>query len=184
MVAVGARGDGDDRDDDLLKSLRGVTQNWDKVLPANNGGEPCRSSRFTCVMGGTAVRDNETGLVWEKAPDTAARAFDAALGHCANREVGGRKGWRLPSFHELASLLDRPSRVGPGSALPPGHPFRDVQVTSTDYYWSATTVSYIPADAWVVTFGLGASADVAGADKTDPSFVWCVRGGSPGPEIY
>jgi hypothetical protein len=44
-------------------ALAGVTQNWDKNLPSD--------SRFTVLsaFGGAAVRDNNTGLVWEQAPD-------------------------------------------------------------------------------------------------------------------
>ena len=47
------------------KDLDGVTPNWDKKLPANDPGGPCpaSSSRFTCVLDGEGVRDNETGLV-------------------------------------------------------------------------------------------------------------------------
>src|SRR2546425_8806330 len=46
----------------------GLPPTWDKTLPANNPGGACpaTSSRFTCVMGNAAVRDNETGLVWEQ----------------------------------------------------------------------------------------------------------------------
>src|SRR5262245_51106870 len=42
--------------------LRGVIQNWDKALPANDPGGSCpnNSSRFTCVFGGAAVGDNHT----------------------------------------------------------------------------------------------------------------------------
>src|SRR5438094_6643646 len=39
--------------------LRGVTQNWDKKLSATDGGDPCNSSRFTCVLDGAGVRDNQ-----------------------------------------------------------------------------------------------------------------------------
>src|SRR5215475_11987991 len=58
---------------------------------------------------GQAVLDKETGLVWEKSPSTTPLVWEEARGFpqgCANKNVGGRKGWRLPSFAELASLVD------------------------------------------------------------------------------
>ena len=47
----------------------GVTQNWDKNLPS--------ASRFTVLaaFGNHAVRDNNTGLVWEQAPDATPRIW-------------------------------------------------------------------------------------------------------------
>jgi len=150
----------------------GLPQAWDKTLPANDPGGACpsNSSRFTCVMGGTAVRDNETGLVWERSPDTDFHSWRLARGFafgCTAREVGGRKGWRLPSFAELASLVD-PSVAGP--SLPAGHPFTNVQ---SNKYWSATTDAHDPTSAVIVDFSTGT---VLSSTKEVSWFVWCVRG--------
>lgn len=147
-------------------ALPGITQNWDKNLPS--------ASRFTILtdFGGAAVRDNETGLVWEKSPDaTAASWTDAAL-ICINKIVGNRKGWRLPSIPELASLID-PTVVPPGPTLPVGHPFTNVQSSQEKGYWSATrnaTISYL---VWHVFFYNGL---VTGNANTVTDYVWCVRG--------
>ena len=116
-----------------------------------------------------AVLDKETGLVWEKSPQVAPAAWSTARLTCLNKTVGNRKGWRLPSVPELASLLD-PS-VTPGPKLPPGHPFLGVQ--SADY-WSSSTTAESLADAWTVGFSVG---DVNIADKTLVDQAWCVRGG-------
>lgn len=43
-----------------------------------------------------AVRDNNTGLVWEKAPDGNRFSWFDALGPRANKTVGNTAGWRLP----------------------------------------------------------------------------------------
>ena len=143
--------------------LSGVTPNWDKALPA--------ASRFVVLAAFTndAVRDNNTGLVWEQSPQAGTDTWNSARFTCANKTVGGQKGWRLPSFPELASLVD-PS-VSPGPTLPAGHPFTGVLSAG---YWSAATDAENPTNAWVVHFGFG---DVDDSNKTDGFQVWCVGGG-------
>ena len=116
-----------------------------------------------------AVRDNEMGLVWERSPQLMPAVWFEGRGTCADKTVGNRKGWRLPSFPELASLMD-PS-VSPGPTLPVGHPFTNVQSFG---YWSATTNAGSPTLAWAVIFSIGI---VGPADKSLSFRVWCVRGG-------
>ena len=95
------------------------------------------AQRFTVLaaLNNEAIRDNETGLVWEKSPSSAALTWDEAHGSCMAKNISGKRAWRLPSSLELASLLDH-SVAAPGPALPPDHPFRNVR---SSYYWSATT---------------------------------------------
>ena len=71
---------------------------WDQVLPV--------SQRFVILQAfnSDAVLDKETGLVWEKSPQTTAVSSANVRLTCANKAVGGRKGWRLPSLTELSSL--------------------------------------------------------------------------------
>jgi hypothetical protein len=63
-------------------------------------------------FGGSAVRDNETGLVWEHSPETKIMNWLGARFHCASLKIGGRMGWSLPSVHGLANLVDH--YVSPG----------------------------------------------------------------------
>ena len=150
--------------------LRGVTQNWDKQLDSTNGdANGCNSDRFTCLFGDTAVRDNETGRVWERSPSTDSRTWEDGIDYCANLELGGRKGWALPMREELASLVD-PSNTNP--SLPTDHPFLNVQSVQT--YLTSTTDAGDQTKAGSVLFNLGGVASEAkiGADGT-----WCVRGG-------
>ena len=131
--------------------------------------------------------DKETGLVWESRPGetdgvpgittTDRITWNSARFHCANLTVGDsikkRKGWRLPSVHELASLLD-PTNPGGNPDLPAGAPFVGVQ---SSRYWSVTTSVDDPTFAWDVFFVNGLVTD---NNKTNGSgFVWCVRGGGP-----
>jgi hypothetical protein len=107
--------------------LRGVTQNWDKKLNSTNGGaDGCNSDRFSCVLDSQAVRDNETGLVWERTPEGVTRTWEDAIRTCWQRQAGGRMGFHLPTIEQLASLVD-PAVASPGPTLPPGHPFQNVQ---------------------------------------------------------
>ena len=142
---------------------------WDQVLPANE--------RFVLVMGGAAVLDKNTGLVWEQSPQTTTQTWSTARFQCARRGVGGQMGWRLPSFHELTSLVV-PGNPAGGPDLPVGHPFSNVQSL---VYWSATSMVGFPMNTWVVGFENG---NVGTVLKADDGFVWCVRGGSPGPDAY
>jgi hypothetical protein len=147
-------------------ALAGVTQNWDKVLPADQ--------RFTvlAIFNNEAVRDNETGLVWERSPTTSKMDWYDAVRTCWLHQAGGRMGWHLPTVEELASLVDP---TAPAPALPPGHPFQNVQPD----YWSSTTdvrVAFLPTQAWDVRFGTPGQIGDSGKD----SFLnrWCVRGGT------
>jgi len=140
------------------------TPRWDQALTA--------AQRFVILMAfnSDAVLDKETGLVWERSPQTTAVSSSNVRLTCANKAVGGRKGWRLPSLPELASLVD-PSVASPGPTLSSGHPFLNVQSTN---YWSASAHAENPALMWGVGFGNGA---VLGLSKAFDQRAWCVRGG-------
>ena len=142
-----------------------VTQNRDKALPA--------AQRFVVLpaFNRDAVLDKETGLVWEKSPQTTSARWSVARRTCIEKHVGGQKGWRLPSIPELRSLVD-PSVAPPGPTLPPGHPFLAVQ---SSVYWSETRVGEDPTGAWGVHFGLGGGATFI--NWAHSVQVWCVRGG-------
>jgi hypothetical protein len=128
-----------------------------------------------------AVLDKETGLVWEQSPlhpdgeETGTRTWIPAQADCNVKIVGNRKGWRLPTVQELATLLD-PSNPGGNPDLPVGHPFSNVQ---SSFYWSATSNVELPASAWTVDFSEADNpvGGIGGITKNVPLFVWCVRGG-------
>lgn len=140
---------------------------WDDQV--NNAGRFKVLSEFN----GAAVFDKETGLVWERSPSTTDRTWFQTLSNCYNKNVGGRKGWRLPTIEELASLVDTSQ---PAPKLPAGHPFANVQ---SSRYWSATTSTLLGTGdhAWGVDFNSGGVNDADGAGKSIDFFVWCVRGG-------
>jgi hypothetical protein len=134
---------------------------WSQVLPA--------AERFQAVLNGAAVLDNETRLVWERSPVVGLQDWTNADASCVQKTVGNRKGWRLPTAAELASLVE-PSLVNP--SLPSGHPFSNVQLFG---YWTASAVAFNVSFGAVVDFSDG---HVGFVDKDDSRFVWCVRGGA------
>ena len=150
-----------------------ATPSWDQTLACTTL-TTCPRFIVLSNMNSDAVLDRETGLVWEKSPSTEGVTWFIAQDHCNELSKGNRMGWRLPTLQELASLFD-PSVAFNELALPAGHPFENVQTSTT--YWSATTtVGNNATVAWNVPFVGGAGP--GSASKGFFSFlVWCVRGG-------
>lgn len=166
-----------------MKTLDAIPPAWSQKLDSTDGTSQlwpgCDSSRFNCVMYerlGTgisvpqAVLDKETGLVWARNANIAngTKTWLEALAFCTMLEIAGRKGWRLPTVEELASLVDTSNEDPP---LPTDHPFLNVQ---SSYYWSSSASASHTGDAWVVGMGLGG---VNGYSKASYYYVWPVRGG-------
>jgi Protein of unknown function (DUF1566) len=159
-----------------------ATPSWDQQLDCTDTANCPRFIKLSNWIdashpsGGAAVLDRETGLVWEQSPSTSRVLFDS--GFCNDKNVGNRKGWRLPTIQELASLVD-PTVASPGPTLPAGHPFSNVQ---SSLYWSATDsglafTGCLPGGGcplhWVVDF-----SGVSGVARSNgDAFIWCVRGG-------
>jgi hypothetical protein len=141
-------------------NLLGVTQNWDKALTG--------TARYAILaaFNNAAVRDNNTGLVWERTPVSTTDTWQGATLQCIQKTVGGTTGWRLPSVAELNSVRDP---LLPGPYIPPGV-FTGVQQAN---YWSSTTSSAASTDAWFVNFGC---CSLGTEPKSTMEFVWCVRG--------
>jgi hypothetical protein len=129
------------------------------------------ASRFVVLSdwASEAVLDRENGLVWELSPAKDTFNWAGAQEHCLNRSTGGRKGWRLPTVHELASLID-PSIAPPGPTLRAGHPFTNIQSAR---YWSVAPNLQYAAPPWFVIFSNG--RPVRADQKADSGHVWCVR---------
>ena len=125
-----------------MKSLDQVLSSWDQVLPA--------AGRLKLVMGGEAVLDRETGLVWQRVLSDWGISWEQAVNYCLRARIGGRYGWRLATLQELFTLVateyppGTPGLSGP-DPLPAGHPFdyggwllllytNDVKPTSPTHY--------------------------------------------------
>ena len=62
-----------------------------------------------------AVLDRETGLVWQRSPVTGPAPWVAALSYCRQQVIGDRKGWRLPSYEEMSTLVALEASVAPSA---------------------------------------------------------------------
>lgn len=134
------------------------------------GAEPSRPTgpRFTLALGGAAVEDQQTGLIWEQEPDAFHGTWTQAAAHCREKSVAGQTGWRIPSVSELSTLTD-PTQYDP--ALPPGHPFSNVK---SAIYWTATPSATDDMVAWHVSFFTGEKVT---DQKSQTRRAWCVREG-------
>lgn len=141
-----------------MKTLDEIPPTWSQILPA--------AERFELVMGGAAVLDKETGLVWDQAPSSSTFAWGYSFDHCYQRPTGYRGGWRPATMAELTSLLQ------PFSGLPSGHPFNLGNITS---FWSASTYASDPNRAFVIIVSSGLYTY---QDKSNYYCAWCVRGGN------
>jgi hypothetical protein len=147
-----------------------ATPSWDQQLAA--------SSRFVALSnwgnGLQAVLDRETGLVWERRPNTREESWQDASRLCLEAFTGGRGGWKLPTVQELMSLF----LIGPADALPAGHPFDGSLALA---FWTSTQSKSLSSSAYLVRRFPG-SVSVSAGDRALPlAAPWCVRGG-PGPD--
>lgn len=129
--------------------------------------DPSGPSRFTLVFDGAAVKDNQTGLIWEQEPDRIHDVWGASVARCPTKEVGGQKGWRAPSIDELKTLIDTSQR---DPALPTGHPFSNIK---SEIYWTATPHPTDEIVAWQVSFFSG---EPVTDQKSGTRRLWCVLG--------
>lgn len=152
-----------------------------QVVPSN--------PRFVLVMPVDgeyqAVRDEQTGLIWERVAvysglpgrQREGITWYNAMSTCLVRTTGGRYGWRLPTVPELASLVD-PGQSEP--ALPRGHPF----VTDTDARWS-TAAFWTATERFEERSGLNRATILMGDDPTDAplTHAWAVRFSGSGNNV-
>jgi hypothetical protein len=104
--------------------------------------------------------DPDTGLEWhwemKKLPWKDARKYAKSLGD----------GWRLPTIHELITLVDY-SLIG--NVTKTSVPIKNV----ASPYWTSTSVANVSGYAWSVSFRSGS---VSSYDKSVSNDVRCVRG--------
>jgi hypothetical protein len=110
------------------------------------------------------VKDNRTGLTWQRAVNEVIYAWADAKTHCATLSLSGG-GWRLPTKKELLTVVD-PAHSDP-AVDPVGFP-----LTPKGLFWSASAFAGSTRLAWVVDFRDGSSFN---HDVGESEHVRCVR---------
>jgi hypothetical protein len=158
----------DTKTDDIdTATSESCPDSWKKILSG--------ADRFELVMGGAAVLDKETCLVWEQSPDPGTKTWIEAVDGSHNIILGGRGGWRLPTVEEFMTLVDRSN----DPTLPVGHLFSST--VQSDEYWTAEVLPSLSTSEYTVHFGGGSVANEA--KSSTAIFAWYVRGGH-GHEPY
>ena len=83
------------------------------------------------------VRDEATGLVWQKGDSGSGMKWADAMAHCEGLELAGHDDWRLPDAKELQSIVDysRAPAVTGTAAIDPVFDITDIQ----SFFWTTTT---------------------------------------------
>jgi len=97
------------------------------------------------------VKDTKTNFLWQdtKEVKNTKRTYNNALEYCKNLEIEGQKGWKLPGFLELFSIVN--TKVY--------NPTLDKNFKHfvTDNYWTTKTFGHATSgEAFVVDFKSGA----------------------------
>ncbi len=155
--------------------LNNIPPAWSQTLQCDTTACP----RFELVMGGVAVLDHETGLVWQRTVAAAPTwTWAGAVNQCNYANTGDRWGWHLPTVEQLLTLNTRRPGGDVAPKLPEGHPFIGVSPDPQVFYWTASTYTGAPYSAYRFSFGAAGVIDrLLGDYKWQEHLIWCVRGG-------
>ncbi len=161
-------------------------------ISCSNTGQDGESKRgvahsFTSSL--YTIRDNVTGLVWQRHSDNNFNFHDydnlyawsdhSAIDNLNATSYGGFDDWRMPSVTELESILDysgaRPRIFPPfHSNCTPNCTLLNCACTSNDRYWTSTTSPTQKSLTWAIGFG---SAQIDDESKATLRRIRAVRGG-------
>jgi hypothetical protein len=152
----------------------GQTVKYTKT-PGEDADVTINPPSFSDPGDGTIV-DNVTGLMWQK-DDGGEMTWERAAEYARQLAVAGHHDWRLPTSHELFSILDE----GRNPALNPAYFTR----TAAEYWWSSETPPNDPNRVWVTNSGGGIGphprTETLSAGGTKRFHARCVRDTSPRP---
>lgn len=134
------------------------------------------TNRFTILNGGSEVKDNATGLIWQRCSIGQTwniRGCGATIEakrltwHEALKEAHALgNGYRLPNIRELTSIVEV-------SCIYPAINTTIFPNTASDFYWSSSPNAGYISHAMGIFFGTGTTTDYN--DKSNGSYVRAVR---------
>ena len=144
-------------------------RNFLKLLICLFGFNIVLMAEFTRSVEGI-VTDKDTGLQWQddysdNNDSVKKLAWEEAIDYCETLTLGEYNNWRLPNIRELNSLTDL------NHHSPAVDPIFHYTVLDTTY-WSATTYTSYPYNAWLINFDDGSRNNLR---KTISYYIRCVR---------
>ncbi|MBL0708396.1 MAG: caspase family protein [Sulfurimonas sp.] len=111
------------------------------------------------------VKDNYTGLIWQKTGSSSEMNLYNAKNYCSNLSQDGYSNWRLPTIKELRYLADRSTYM----------PAIDTKYFKSEnsFYWTSSEYKGASSEAFIVAFGTGRDFQI---NKSDDYNVRCVVG--------
>jgi hypothetical protein len=127
---------------------------------------------FTDNGDGT-LTDNITGLMWQKA-DGGEMTWESASAYARGLNLGDFSDWRLPTNHELFSILNHSEN--------PALDANYFTLSNAEYWWTSETLAGDAGRVWVANAGGGAGPhpkeETISAGGSKRFHARCVRGGS------
>jgi hypothetical protein len=128
---------------------------------------------FTDNGNGT-ITDNVTGLIWQKA-DGGEMTWENAAIYASWLNLGGQTDWRLPTVHELFSILNHGRNPALDSTC--------FTQSAAEYWWSSDVQAGDSSRVWATNSGGGAGphqkTETISAGGGKRYHVRCVRGAAP-----
>lgn len=124
------------------------------------------------VVADGEVRDNYTGLVWQRGGSDDMLSWDEAVDYCDDLDLNGNA-WRLPSIRELATLVDE-AKVAP-AINSEAFPDTKYGARSNNWYWATPQRG---SAAWGLNFDDGFTGTNTGSAEWNtfgPAWARCVR---------
>ncbi len=123
----------------------------------------------TYTDNGETVTDEVTGLIWQKNEVVTTTTHSAAISYCDDLSLGSYSDWRLPTSHELFTLVDL------STSNPPLNSTYFTNTVSADYWWSSTQRADGASNYWSVNSGGGIGPKPENEAESRNFYVRCVR---------